>query len=566
MCRVQRDSSLIAARYIKISKSSGGSGIEIKLYLTTDDDIGRPYCALSHCWGGASDILILRTSNIEELKVGIDIETLAKSFRDAVTITHAIGIEYLWIDCLCIIQDSKQDWLQESMRMGHIYEGVTCTIMAAASRDPHGGLFQTRNPLTYSPFRLCGSESDESFVMPYGSKGKLDEVLKDAALQKRAWTFQESYLSPRKLYFGPNGIYWSCFKGEATEMDPNGRTKREGNAPRFSQMETIFGSAVLVEKPKIPADRPFMLDNNLIVSITHGHRFADENILPGDNEVAVEGHFSMNGKPPRESPLIVENTRFWRTETSGSDLSHDDFHSEWFQVVGEYSGRALTKLEDKLIALSGIATRISDDTGYHYMAGLWEETLLLDLLWHIDAQSYSEPLKPRVSNDIAPSWSWASVEGPVKSSFIQPDLATVPLVEVKLENPSARTSNTALGLGNLDTRALVLKGKLKRVSAVRAEHDTITRAAQIYVGERELGRIEYDVLLSSLAKTYILPILEDTDWSSSHYPAIRGLALVWKGDHYERVGLFSCTLLSRRDKLADYEWFHEGEAQDVHIA
>jgi hypothetical protein len=370
--------------------------------LTTDEDIARLYCALSHCWGGASDILILKKSNIEELMVKIDSAALAKSFQDAITIAHALGIEYLWIDCLCIIQDSKEDWFRESMRMGHIYEGATCTIMSAAAQDPHGGLVQTRNPLAYSPFRLCGSGSDETFVIPQGSKGKLKEVLKDAPLQKRAWTFQESYLSPRKLYFGPNGMYWSCFRGEATEIDPNGKAKRKADDLPRTEIETIFGSLVLVERPEIPADHPFMLDDNIIASVEHGHGLA----FPDENEYSIEGNVSTkHGKLPRHSLDVVDNNRFWLTKTAGSNPSLDAFHSEWFDIVGDYSGRALTRLEDKLIALSGIATRISSDTGYHYLSGLWEETLLLDLLWRVDFDIHKEPLEPRLSNKLAPSWS-----------------------------------------------------------------------------------------------------------------------------------------------------------------
>jgi hypothetical protein len=561
---VQEDSSLIAARYIKIREPSGGTGIETQLHSTTDEDVGRPYCALSHCWGRASDILILKTSNIEELMVKIDSAALAKSFQDAITITHALGIEYLWIDCLCIIQDSTGDWLRESMRMGHIYEGATCTIMSAAARDPHGGLFQTRNPLAYSPLRLCGSGSDETFVIPQGSKGKLEEVLKDAPLQKRAWTFQESYLSPRKLYFGPNGMYWSCFRGEATEIDPNGKAKRKADDLPRAEIETIFGSLVLVERPEIPADHPFMLDDNTIASVTHGHGLA----FPNDNENFIDGTFSMeHGKLPRHSLDIVENNRFWLTRTAGSNLSLDVFHSEWFDIVGDYSGRALTRVEDKLIALSGIANRISNDNGYHYLSGLWEETLLLDLLWCVDFDIHTEPLEPRLSKKLTPSWSWASVAGAVKSILVQPDLATVPLIEVRFESLAASTSSAPQDATEGALGALVLRGKLKRV---REEYDTQDRQAKVYSGDIHLGWIDYDVLPSGNAQhdTYILPIVEDMDWSSWHHPNIHGLALARNHDHllhFERTGLFRCATLNKRDKLADYQWFHEGEDRDVYI-
>jgi hypothetical protein len=78
------------------------------------------YIALSHCWGGHSHFTA-KTSNVDEIMAGMAMECLPVNFRDAIIITRRLGFQYLWIDSLCILQDSKADWALESKDMGKIY-------------------------------------------------------------------------------------------------------------------------------------------------------------------------------------------------------------------------------------------------------------------------------------------------------------------------------------------------------------------------------------------------------------------------------------------------------------
>ena len=72
------------------------------------------YTALSHCWG-VDPFITLTKKTCETLEVAIPYADLPKNFQDAISYTRTMGIEYLWIDSLCIIQDSEEDWLRESM-------------------------------------------------------------------------------------------------------------------------------------------------------------------------------------------------------------------------------------------------------------------------------------------------------------------------------------------------------------------------------------------------------------------------------------------------------------------
>jgi hypothetical protein len=104
-----------------------------------------PYIALSHCWGGSIKTQ-LTEKNLEEMKHSISADKLPKNFQDAISITRRLGAQYLWIDSLCIIQDSHEDWVRESAKLGLLYANAICTISATASRNSSGGCFLSRDP------------------------------------------------------------------------------------------------------------------------------------------------------------------------------------------------------------------------------------------------------------------------------------------------------------------------------------------------------------------------------------------------------------------------------------
>ncbi|KAF2866326.1 heterokaryon incompatibility protein-domain-containing protein, partial [Massariosphaeria phaeospora] len=91
-----------------------------------------PYLTLSHCWGSA-DSIKLSYANLDRLLDGFDDQDLPRLFRDCVTVVRRLGFRYLWIDSLCILQDSTEDWLHEAGRMGDIYRGSICTIAAVSA-------------------------------------------------------------------------------------------------------------------------------------------------------------------------------------------------------------------------------------------------------------------------------------------------------------------------------------------------------------------------------------------------------------------------------------------------
>jgi hypothetical protein len=239
--------------------------------------------------------------------------------------------------------------------------------MAAVAKDPHGGLFQTQNPLTYSPFMIAGSPSDALFVLPHGQQSKIEKVLNDAHLQSRALKFQESYLSPGKIYFGPNGMYWSCFTGEVTGLDLDGKIRKRNDDSTSKEIATIFGPRRL-ELPKVLIIPSLMLGNGMVLTVTRGSAAKG----PPKGEHVITGNISMqHGKRPRRISEVAHDIQFQPKEESQDEQEFlSDFHAQWLQIINAYSGRSLTKQGDKLIAISDIASRVKKDCGFEYLAGL----------------------------------------------------------------------------------------------------------------------------------------------------------------------------------------------------
>lgn len=87
-------------------------GQECKLHISAPGEKGH-YVTLSHCWGSTATSSLKR-ANIEKFQREIRLEDLSRSFQDAIVITRCLDFRFLWIDAICIIQDSVDDWAHES--------------------------------------------------------------------------------------------------------------------------------------------------------------------------------------------------------------------------------------------------------------------------------------------------------------------------------------------------------------------------------------------------------------------------------------------------------------------
>jgi hypothetical protein len=185
------------------------------------------YLTLSHRWGDKHMFRLL-THNVENLTRRVQFESLPKNFQHAIIVTSDLGYEYIWIDSLCIIQDSKEDWLKEGVQMGQIYKNAVCNIALSALEDSHAGLFRSRNIETLLPLKVnvCWSAWDSAWRNQEGYIMLHEDwvtTVDRAPLNARGWVFQERILSPRIVTFGTRQLFWNDpSNGGGTEQWPEG--------------------------------------------------------------------------------------------------------------------------------------------------------------------------------------------------------------------------------------------------------------------------------------------------------------------------------------------------------
>jgi hypothetical protein len=185
-------------------------------------DPSTRYVTLSHCWGVSQPTKLLIT-NYTDFMQQVEFNSLPRTFQDAVAFSIAVGVEYLWIDSLCIIQDSRDDWQREAPLMCSVYSNSWVNFAATAARDGHGGLFHNNSPLVQS----CLLKTSWTGLQP-GEYLCVDETawqrrIEDGPLNKRAWVLQERLLAPRTIHFAYDQIWWSCLSGEnCCEAFPTG--------------------------------------------------------------------------------------------------------------------------------------------------------------------------------------------------------------------------------------------------------------------------------------------------------------------------------------------------------
>lgn len=146
------------------------------------------YTTLSYCWGPTQKF-ILKTENLERLKEKIPWNELPLTIQDAITMTRALNIPYIWVDALCIIQDSPDDWEAESTKMAEIYGGSFLTISAALGPNVHCGLMRSG---------LMQTESYKSRRNPRTVEERFP--LQKDPLYSRAWALQERVSLPISVF------------------------------------------------------------------------------------------------------------------------------------------------------------------------------------------------------------------------------------------------------------------------------------------------------------------------------------------------------------------------------
>ncbi|GAB1312700.1 Heterokaryon incompatibility domain-containing protein [Madurella fahalii] len=178
-------------------------------------DVKKPYVALSYVWGPRQEYVLTQTS-LDEMCRGLDLMRLPKTLSDAIEAAHWLGFDYLWIDALCIIQDSPEDKARELPLMADTYRESSLTIVVASAGAASDGFLTAPSPSTFfvDPFTVrLGSADDSSPSLTFGYRAPYKASADP--ISSRAWTLQERVLSRRLLIFSRNGVMWMCRKSFA---------------------------------------------------------------------------------------------------------------------------------------------------------------------------------------------------------------------------------------------------------------------------------------------------------------------------------------------------------------
>lgn len=348
------------------------SGENVRLLESSPGQRGH-YVALSHCWG-KKQLLTTTRATIDERMGGIPWDQLPKTFQDAIAITRGMNIQYIWIDSLCIIQQDKLDWEQQSAVMADIYSRCYLNIATTRAGGGHEGCLGARwtirdslkwaaeftravsrggrgsnrpSKMRQAPvksFTVPGVDEDVRIRLAIESSHEalqtprwIRQHANTAPLLPRGWVYQERFLSTRTVHFHANEMVWVC------------------NVTQRCECKSLDGNPV------------------------HGDGWsASKDQVVGLGETSKRDKKALYG--------------LWRT------------------IIEDVSLLDLTYESDRLPAVAGLASRFAKylPENERYLAGLWEGDFARDLLWQSGSgEQTAGPTRKREMT--TPSWSWASL-------------------------------------------------------------------------------------------------------------------------------------------------------------
>lgn len=323
------------------------------------------YVALSYCWGGktpSKDTMLNNTKeDLAAMEHSLRLPQLPVTYQDAIKTTRYLGIRYLWIDALCIAQGDAEEWTTESLKMAETYSHAFVTISADASLTCDDSFLDTQR------YRELSAGIEVPCCEVSGVR------------------------SPVLARISPGSLYGNCDK--------------TGFPPRASMMVTrgwTFQEGLL---------------NRRVLSFrhTHVHFRCMEGAGTEDTLLKYGLHDDV------KSGLTFGNESSWRMMLglpATTHLTTDEVETVWRQIIHDYTPRYLTKADDRLVAVAGVASVLRDRTaaGNFYWTGLWKDLFVQLLLW-VRGDTHDRGQEQRTPSQHLkfPSWSWASITAPIKN-------------------------------------------------------------------------------------------------------------------------------------------------------
>lgn len=608
------------------------------LWVPGENTLLVPYMTLSHRWGTSPRVILTKTS-IHTLSEEIEVSELPRSHQDAISITRFLGIRYLWIDSLCIIQDSVADWQAESAMMGNIYKFSLCTIAASWALSDDEGCFINHAPLQahFDVFQgirnvseselsayprddlkrqsrkdyldtiqgiQCGTSSKDNSreqasqplnntCRPVGDPHTSPSKMKTykSLPENSAISHQLRSRLPSDMGFNPNGI------SKRMQMQRRTPDRKTRSAVDRFVLEVPHSSQLLAQMKAMEKFHGQYHKSRLRGTVLSIKPF-QKDLWTHSVDLCPLNRRAWVLQERLLSPRILHYSRtqlFWECKTAKAcetspepvsrmrpgaagtvhhlESSHelygidaDPLHEHWLDIVETYSDTNMTKTEDKLVAISGLAKEVRKNTKDMYCAGVWRKDLINQLLWRVQTPQEYKAIAYR-----APSWSWASVDGRV--TFIaRTAIETYPEISVS----NVRTlgiDSTPWSFGQISYGSMRVRGTLKtaqRCESLYGEYKLLL-ADQLEELENDMqvtyGDYYPDMIPNhSPENPFCLPIMSFVNGrfaiekENRGRGLLAGLVITPTGDfrdEYRRIGIFSIS------NPAGKAWFEGRGQQDL---
>lgn len=295
---------------------------------------------------------------------------LPQLFRDVVEIARKFNIRYLWIDAYCILQGDALDWQTEAARMGEIYQHAMLNVAAGGAHNTNARLMTRRNTVLVEPSEVS---------VDWRNLAREKKRPPDAFCPLGSfYVFDARYTEGQMLETPLNRRAWVM---QEQQLSP--RILHFGKHQLFWHCWGDQGRGQACET--LPKGMP------IVPGFLRAHQYGLQTLLPADFR-----------------------------QTLGIDM-----HLQWHLLVMAYSRCEIKYASDRLIAISGLASKFAEVLGrdsQDYAAGLWRENLVFSLCWVVDTFPLTRsPQSHRHKEYVAPSWSWASVSGHIR--LLEPIIA-----------------------------------------------------------------------------------------------------------------------------------------------
>ena len=183
------------------------------------------YATLSHCWGETPPLRLMGC-NEDTFRDFIPVSAILRLFREAMEVVCLLGVHYIWIDALRIVQDSASDWAEECTRMADVYSHGLFNIIARDACNSEEPLFSSREHLSVETCRVparcfrIGETRPRPKIEEYLTTPYYTTFSQCGPTDSRGWIMQEMRLTPRKIFFRRDAVHWDCAACRASETFP----------------------------------------------------------------------------------------------------------------------------------------------------------------------------------------------------------------------------------------------------------------------------------------------------------------------------------------------------------